>query len=537
MTKRNFKLIISGILALCVCALLLCIATALRQASFEKSSSYDFAQRYVSALKDEKLEEKLFEYAEAAATEYESISKVKASLSSLVKNKDVSITKADDYTSKSPKFDVYLSGKLTFSLKLKNKAAFLRHPSWKISSFKIHPENDLTFPVYIQVPISTELTLNGIPVDDTNAVYGKYHALSKFEESSVGAKQAQNYEAGNFFLTPSIVAVYKGVRIQPEKIQNSAFLYSYLPSETHNLSFTVPDGAAVTVNGILLDKKYCESKSVQYPFLSRFEIGSASAVSATNYVITGLFEEAEVKVSYNGKALSCDEKGLYKLPSEMSRDITLCVPDYAVVKINGIALGKSEISAKKLSVPIFDGMNTHIKSRHYMTEYKVKGLLSNPVISVTDASGMPLKVNPYDSTEAVTFYSCTESTFPYGDTEQITNFVKKYVNYVYSGSSHTQDNLSAASVMTPASSKAYALLKESYYSIQKKPVHTSIICDKFNVLNYYKHSSNGFSAIIEVPFSAVLDGNKIQKTLTLEILYYYSGSNRRVVNFRILSEA
>ena len=169
-----------------------------------------------------------------------------------------------------------------------------------------------------------------------------------------------------------------------------------------------------------------------------------------------------------------------------------------------------------------------------MTEYKVEGLLYEPEITVTDGSGKPLKVSPYYSTDDRIFYSCSESgSLPSKENKLITNFVKAYVKYVYSGNNGLSNNYDKAISYVPYSSLAYSTLQSTYRTLYNAPQYKNISYSNLKVVSYHSYSQSSYSAIVTLPFSAVRNGVKSNFEVTLEVLCNYSGS-RRVINYKVL---
>ena len=88
--------------------------------------------------------------------------------------------------------------------------------------------------------------------------------------------------------------------------------------------------------------------------------------------------------------------------------------------------------------------------------------------------------------------------------------------------------------MTPAESSAYYALHDAYSSLRKAPQYKNIKVGDVCFLEYYVYSTTSYSVIMEVPFTATLDGVSYSFTVTLDVLYIYSGEIRRIVGYNVL---
>ena len=77
-------------------------------------------------------------------------------------------------------------------------------------------------------------------------------------------------------------------------------------------------------------------------------------------------------------------------------------------------------------------------------------------------------------------------------------------------------------------------LKAEYKTLQHATVHKSIKFGDVELLHYYPISETAYAAVVEVPFTAKVDGETRTFTVTMEVLCVYSGNIRRVVNYRVL---
>ncbi len=510
--------------------LILTVAVAIGN-SRARSSSHDIAEKYIDGLSVNKLYSKLDKYIRKNISEYEELPQVEYKIKELLKSGEISFARADNYTSSYPKYTVYLDGIEVYTLVLKK--TFILGNAYRVKSFKVSSGLALGNDVVIDVPSGASITVNGVEIERSESNPVPYYRLSEFEESLSGEFGSDRYTLGRMFLSPDVSVVYEGKRLSASTIENGVLCFDYPAEKTKNYNFTVPEGAIITVNGKTADREYASKSKVSYPFLTRFESELSGMPKSSVYQLTRLFKEPSVTVTYNGVELTEDD-GAYRLPDDMTVGYVIQAPDYAIVEINGVTLTSSDITAKKKELPILSGVTGYAKQRPYLTEYTVKGLLIEPVITATDKNGNPLTVNAYYSEDGKIVFNCTSSGSPSSTvTKALTNYTKAYIKYVYSANSGLESNYNAAIDYTPYSSPAYAALKNTYRGLYNAPQYKSISYGTMKVLEYYKYSDSAYSAVVQMTCTATLDGKKVEFTITLEILGNYSGS-RRWINYKVL---
>lgn len=536
-TKKPRGFIRPAVIVAAVIAALLLAGTVIifiNHIAFLSSSSYDYAEKYLSGLSDAKLYKTAEEFVSENLTEHEDRELVEKKLAEELGSGKISFARAEGFDEKSPIYTVYIGSQPMFELELENMAAFLSHPSWKVKEFRVCRDTRIGKRLIIDVPSGATLTVNGAEIGRAKADPTDYFALTEFEVALSEQVKADRYDLGMFFLSSDISVVYDGIRLSAEAVYDGVIRYPYPDKCYSHLTLTVPYGSVVEINGVQAGRSYRIESGVTYPFITRFEKDMTGLTTCEVYQISGLFGEPEVKVSYNGAALTDNGSHVYSLPKEQTYSVVIAAPTYATVKINGLTMSSSEISKKKFELPIMEGVSGSSKVRPYMNEYRVEGLLREPEISVTDGNGKPLKVSPYYSSDERTFYTCTESgSLSSKEVKFITNFAKAYVKYIYSANNGLSKNYDAAISYVPYSSLAYSTLKATYKTLYNAPQYKSISYSSLKVLAYYSYSQSSYSAIVTLPFSAVRNGEKHNYEVTLEVLCNYSGS-RRVINYKVL---
>ncbi len=496
-----------------------------------RSSAYETASRYIDSLSVNKLYGRLDSYVRKNISEYEELPQVEYKLRELLKDGELSITRDDNYKASMPRYKVYLDGKEVFTLALEKTV--ILGSKYRVKSLNVSPDFALGSNFAVDVPSGATVAVNGVELERSMSDPAHYYRLSEFEETLSEKYCCDRYSLGIFFLAPDVSVVYEGKRLAASSVEGGILRYDYPADMTENYSYTVPEGAILTVNGKTVGREYASKVKEQYPFLTRFESELSGMPMASVYNLTGFFAVPEVNVTYNGVELE-EIDGAYRLPDDMTISYVIMAPDYAVVKVNGKTLNSTDITAKKKELPILSGVTGYAKQRPYLVEYTVGGLMTEPTITATDKSGNKLTVNEFYSTEGNVIFNCTSSGTPNSTvTKALTNYTKAYIKYVYSANSGLENNYNAAISYTPYNSPAYYALKDTYRDLYNAQIYKNISYGTLKILEYYKYSDSAYSAVVQMTCTATLDTEKVEFMITLEILGNFSGS-RRWINYKIL---
>lgn len=517
--------------------LFLSLFAFLRYRSFLRASSYDFVREYLSEADEDLLFSAAEDYISQSITSYEDREAVFAAMKELLSSQNVTLARADAYTDQTPIYTLYVNGKDAFTLTLSRKGSFFGHPAWKVKELSVAEECHIGTSFVLEVPHGANAVVNGIELDPAMADPAPYHALSPFEPSLSSDIFSDRYSLGTFFLTPDVSVVFDGKRLRADTVEKGVLCYSYPASDVASATITVPYGSTVTVNGFTVGEEYCIATGVPYPFLSRFEETLSGLPTAVVYQISDLFESPEILVSYHDTPLVPKEGTYtYYLPETMTKRLVIAAPSYAVVKINGSTVSGAERTAEGLELPIMAGVSGYAKDRPYMNEYTIEGLLAEPTITAADPNGYPLPISAYYSTDDRIVITCTPSEdMPSKDQTTLTTFAKRYVKYVYSAYTGLETNYNSIISLTPGSSPAYKALQTTFYTLYNAPRHKNISYENVEYLAYYRYSSSSHSAILKIIFFTTYSGQRYYHELTLDVLYVYSGSSRRMINYTVLN--
>ncbi len=513
------------------------VALPMRKNEFLFSSDYSYMENIVMSENRDVFLGMAENYVAGHITEFENQDEVMKVLAVLLSPDRLSFARTPDYTGEAPSYTVYAGGKAFFTVFLSYAGKTLSgFDKWEVENIIISDLCEVGTSVCVEVPHGASVTVNGIELSDSRLSDSKtgYYALTEFEKDLADTVYCDRYELGVFFSAPNADAVFEGCRLTASEYKNGVIRFSYPPSLTTVYSLTVPYGSSVTVNGISLSNGYIIETGLKYPFLTRFEEKLPELSTSLIYQISGLFRIPEVSVSYNGVPLEDSVKGSYCLPADMTKTYKIYAPSDAVVKLNGVSAGKSEITAENIEFPILQDVTSYVKIRPYLTEYTVSGLLSSPEITASDAKGKALKADIYHSDEnRILFLYPSTPEPPEKDVITLKTFAEYYVKYIYSGSYNLGNHYSNITAMTPAKSLAFTKLKNMYNSLYKADISRNIKFGNPEYYDYTAYSETAFSCMVKLPFPAVRNGETVSDEVTLQILYVYSGNIRRVINYLV----
>ncbi len=451
----------------------------------------------------------------------------------------LSFSKADEYTSKSPVYTVYSDNNCFFSVTLSNKKNPLSlFDKWVISDVSISKDCQIGTVTYVEVPYGATVKVNEKEIDNTYLISekSKYFALTEFEENLSDKYCSKIYCIGTIFdfSNLKITASLNGTELNIAERSNGSVKFAYPFDYTSIYSFTVPSGASIKINGINLTDKYIVDDEIEYPLLSRFEKNIENSKKAVTYSINGLFSEPEISVYYEGVFLEkYGTQNVYRIPDEMTFSYKIFAPQKSTVRVNGILLGSTEITNNNVNYPLLNEASEYIKNIEHMTEYTVSGLLSEPTVSAYNSDGIHLSINKIYSSEHSYFFTSSNSSVPEKDRDFLDKFSKGYIRYISEGSKDIATNYYYVGNMTVLNSPAFTKIKSIYKALYSTEAKTNINFGKIVFNEYTKYSENSFSCIIDVPYSYSLGENIFNEKIRLEILYVYYGNSTKVIKFNL----
>ena len=512
------------IAAIIVCGVLLFI----RERDFAASSERDFVRSVISSHREE-IDGMLTGYINENITEYEDRDTVLNELLGFTPE-TLSYIRTENSTDSAPEYDICRDGRHILTVTLSRGKSFSGFDSWSVFGISLPSDGGPAYPMIVSVPHGAVVTVNGITASDPEKT--AYSALTVFEAGLSDEYYCDSYALGRFFGTPDVSAELDGKWLGSPQNSGGTLSFLYPQSMTEVCGFTVPYGADVTVNGIAPGGDFIAETGIKYRYLTRFEENLTGIPTSVTYQISGLFRAPEISVTYNGTPLE-QENGIYRLPDSETKTITILAPADATVKINGVAVGKGEITSERAEIPVMEGVSGYAKDRQYLVEYTVSGLLSDPAVAAVLKGGKPLEADPRDSSAGkIVFLPQKTATEP-PDKDKVTvkAFASYYLKYILGGADNANVNFRNVSDMTPAKTPAYDRLRALLPGVRDSAAAKNLKTGTPVYSEYTKYTSSAFSATITLPYTVTVNGNTVEGSITMKVLYVFSGNIRRVVNF------
>lgn len=512
--------------ALLACAVLLHI----REKDFAADSERGYVISVISSRLDE-IDGMLTDYVNASITEYENADSVLSELLAFTPD-TLSYIRTSDCSDDRPVYWICSGERHIITVTLERGSSFSGFYSWKVSDISLPSDGGPAYPVTISAPHGALVTVNGKIAAESQK--SDYSLLTVFEVKLSDEYYCDSYSLGKLFSVPTVTAELDGIWLSSPQISDGNIFFTYPQSMTEVCSFTVPYGADVTVNGITPDDKFILETGVKYRYLTRFEENLSGARTCTSYQITGLFRTPEISVTYNGTPLE-ESNGDYRLPDSETETITILAPANATVKINGVALGSGEITSERAEIPIMEGVSGYAKNREYLIEYTVSGLLASPSVSAVMKGESSLNADVNESSEGrIVFLPPKTSTEPpKSDKVTVKAFASIYLKYLLGGSGNVNTSFRNVTDMTPSKTPAYNKLKALLPSVRESTAVKNLKIGTPVYSEYTKYTSSSFSATITLPYTYTVNGETEEDSITMKILYIFSGNIRRIVNFTV----
>ena len=125
----------------------------------------------------------------------------------------------------------------------------------------------------------------------------------------------------------------------------------------------------------------------------------------------------------------------------------------------------------------------------------------------------------------------TASAPPDRDKVTVKAFAVYYLKYILGGSANANVNFRNVSDMTPAKTPAYNRLRALLPGVRDSAAAKNLKTGTPVYSEYTKYTSSAFSATVTLPYTATVNGSTVEGSITMKILYVFSGNIRRVVNF------
>ena len=227
-----------------------------------------------------------------------------------------------------------------------------------------------------------------------------------------------------------------------------------LRAEARDLTITVPEGTAVSVNGIALGEEYITDSHVPYTGISELETQFDTCPYRVTYTVPNIYEAVQVDVSREAGILLLYSDGTrfdYTVPDAGTHSFRVTAPQEASVTAGGALLTDAQVVS-------FAPLSTHVDVPEELTGalpvyavYAAGGLYSDPSFTAslpdgtaltptTDAAGFPTFELP--GNEAL-WNECHE---------RVENYMREIAGY---GAGNTVSNYPAGYVVPGAPLQLY----------------------------------------------------------------------------------
>lgn len=157
-------------------------------------------------------------------------------------------------------------------------------------------------------------------------------------------------------------------------------------AEARTLTVTVPEGSAVSVNGIALGEEYITDSHVPYTGISELETQFDTCPYRVTYTVPGIYETAQVDVSREAGVLLLYSDGTrfdYTVPDAGTHAFRVTAPQEATVTAGGAPLSDAQaVSFAPLSTHV-DVPDELAGALPVYTVYAAGGLYSDPAFTAT----------------------------------------------------------------------------------------------------------------------------------------------------------
>ncbi len=219
-----------------------------------------------------------------------------------------------------------------------------------------------------------------------------------------------------------------------------------LHAEARTLTITVPEGSAVSVNGIALGEEYITDSHVPYAGISELETQFDTCPYRVTYTVPGIYETAQVDVSREAGVLLLYSDGTrfdYTVPDAGTHAFRVTAPQEATVTAGGAPLSDAQaVSFAPLSTHV-DVPDELAGALPVYTVYAAGGLYSDPAFTATLPDGTPLE--PMTGADGFpTFELPGNETLQNECHERVENYMREIAGY---GAGNTAVNYPAGYVV------------------------------------------------------------------------------------------
>ena len=341
--------------------------------------------------------------------------------------------------------------------------------TWSVDEIQLIPGNIMAkpAPMHIIVPSGSEVTVNGIPLDDTYITKNnaKYPFASEFESNQITDCTLYALE---LYSTPSVECIFENVSCLAETI-DGGIGFHYPDGREATYTVAAPSEATVYINGIPLGKEYITSDGKKYA-ASAWENPDSELPTECTYTVPGLLSVPEVTAVMESHSLEVHAEGNnYRVsyPESLYYSVTLTAPIGCDVFVNGHPLSGTEISSiiPVHRIPAYKDLFGDRNDALQLQVYTLERLFA-PVSDVKYVfNGSELIPQKYAEDREVHYSADYPSVSMPEAEERALAFCKDYFHYTSSGYNNTDSNLERVLSYMIENSDIYNRIRKSKIGI------------------------------------------------------------------------
>lgn len=509
--------------------------------SYQKAQCEDAAEKYIASMDEDDWSKLLLD--NIIGSDYQSKEiDAKNAYNTFVKGKNIVCRRSSgESTSESTVIKVSADGAVVCNLTLieSGKGAY-NMPRWSVTDFSfdekfLNKVNPLTV---LYLPVDSSVTIGGKSVNTSNA---ELCANPMSSEIEIDMKNYLCIE----FRAPcgecDISTTLENKKLDCQTLEDGA-LYFGNGEVGLDIVINVPKGSEVYVNEIRLSTKYITNQEAKYPLLNPLEENSDGVPSSTEYTLNGMTVSPTIRVVYNGTELvRCDGYGensfFYQL-SDATRDYTLRVPCGSGVKVNGIDISSNGdfIESTVKEYPDISKYSDKLSNPLEYTVYSLKGLFSEPTVSVVDGNGNEYAICSGDNNCYECFLLLPEADASSCESYAI-DFAQAMMEYSFLGRDKLAESFNKVLSKTLKNSDAYLTIYNSYGGMYWRREY-SFEYNEITVDNYIKFADNAFRCDVHYNVTGKrLDNGRIENVVGVyRLLFIKTSEGWKVAELTLLSE-
>lgn len=500
-------------------------------ADYQNNLPETVLKEYISSFDTKRLADKLSNSDSSIEfNEYESWQSIINNLcgNSLI---DFVYSKNSRSTSLAPIYDISFGDIKVFSVSLTDsgkKSAF-GFTEWDIASlgvcesFAKLEKVDLN----ISLPENIDCTINGKKPTESDYVKKEaYRSVYPFENDTSSLPQMKVYRISGFYTLPNIVPdadeitdyTVSFTKKETDKNEISAVIdFSENCSRRHSITVTAPSNATIKINGVKIgdeykedaeqSDKYYEYADSEFNAVFKGTKGTDSSLPVrTVYRIDGLLTYGKCTAEIRGTEIECvdrdsdktkDELYIFEYPDELLYSCEIQAPTEYDVYVNGIKLGKDNISQEECVTDIIREFAEYVESPLTVTSYTVEKLYNKPTVKIMSRDSE--KEMGYTQTDNDCIVAEIQKSPELRDAREeiVCDTVIKYIEYSVAGFSDVD------------MSKYYTILNQT---LQNSPAYDMVVSSRFSfaqnipcridnvditTYDYYKWGENCFSCYVD----------------------------------------